>query len=172
MLRPGNLEPVEISPTIDSLEPQLNRSAHLKAQPTNSLPPPRTSNSRSVLKDTTLNATFNAPRHQPDPLETREPLIPLSEFTIFSKMSIELRLMIWEKTLPEAQFVKIRPGSLYDGHDKLVFHTDATPPGMFRACEEFREAILKVLNVCLESNGTNRKIRLNGVQDTVVICQP
>jgi hypothetical protein len=93
-------------------------------------------------------------------------------FTLFPKLSPELKAMIWEAAaIPAGPLVmKCLPTFLPGGG--LVWSTDAIPSGLLRACKASREVISKRSDVCLESTGLQRKICFNGSETTLLNAQP
>lgn len=79
--------------------------------------------------------------------------------------------MIWKYAVPRDQVVDVRFHPPTSARAPVRFSSHTTPPGMLRACRQSREEILKDYDICITTEGSDRKIRFNGVSDTMFLWQ-
>jgi hypothetical protein len=108
--------------------PQPRRSPKLSAAPAFQ-PSTIASTSNHTSSNTTNISPFGSARSK-----------PLKKFAFFPKLPTELRVIIWELSLPKPRVVEI---SISDDEDSLVAKTDSPLPAHFKANFEARQVAFK-----------------------------
>jgi len=91
-------------------------------------------------------------------------------FPRFPDLPAEIQLNIWKSALPEPQIIPITLHHNADsGQNEIQFTTKHKPSGLLRACVDSRAVILKVFNVAIKSDDSERLIRLDGRRDIVIL---
>ena len=86
-----------------------------------------------------------------------------TKFTLFPKLLVELRLMIWKHALPQREYLEV---SLFlpvgdDSRSRMKFEPKEHQTDVPRACKESRAVGLKVLPASLPSGSEDVEIRFD-----------
>jgi len=116
-----------------------------------------------------MRSTFKKKKKQAEVVAATAANIPPSEeaFVLFPKFPVELQVEIFKHNIPEPQIltVQFRPPASRRGHARFSTHTKPSP--LLITCKASRAAILMVYKACIEMGDSDRKIRFDGVNDTI-----
>jgi hypothetical protein len=99
---------------------------------------------------------------------------PACDFPLFSKLPIELRLMIWNEALPGPRLVdanfQFEDGEFPFGSDLVSCTTRTPPPAVLGVCHESRAEALKRYNLCFATWGGRTTTYFDLQVDTLFIA--
>jgi hypothetical protein len=96
-------------------------------------------------------------------------------FTLFNKLPIEIRVYIWNKSLPSDRMITINKIDVFSIDKRLADYADGTPrgtykvecnnPGMLSACKESRGVALQTYKLSFEPRLSGRPIYFDKERD-------